>query len=625
MDESKHDAVSFTPKVISSVTVATDWEGPHGTEKRTSRKTLHTLCCTCSIKKLILLLLVLFVCVISLLMTRYLILPVAVDMFVSASTISLINATMSSPTATTIQLTTFVRVDNAGPLSATLSQFNASCGSHNAPFGWMIFPNVDLNGNAPTVVSFTTTLTISDNEGFGRNVVKTMKGERVDWQIRGKTVISLFGLNFDVIMDKTLAMPPTLLEDITAHELEPVSGNNTSGEAVFTAIGSMVSSSVLEIKDFGEADFEIWYDPVNMADTIVPSSILVGFFTMPSFEFERGHNDVPSIIKLVKSDNTTEAAISDMISRWASSKHHQVVIRGPVNHGSPFLNHLSTLPVMIQGGPNLFVGGAMNREHTAVGYNPYTGAPCSILEGKICMRGATVFGRNPFGKKLVLRDMVIDVFFEEQFSWDVDIVGIVSASPRIPLFSSSCKATDMFTRVVSRPGMHAHSPAYDNEYSSDPGMREWQRVRDDTIVMPANGQASMFLPGLPMPGQPEAQVRDGNTGGCFWGIEELDPFDCCYTTVFTAAACYYHTVKGLDFVPVKSRGDVTILIDDWSLSITHEPDDGMFLSFTDDILLFKQNLGPSAAAMGIPIDGLVEELGRVEVSCDGISFPNMPH
>ena len=79
----------------------------------------------------------------------------------------------------------------------------------------------------------------------------------------------------------------------------------------------------------------------------------------------------------------------------------------------------------------------------------------------------------------------------------------------------------------------------------------------DYVTLPPGSSTSFFLPGKPQPGQAAQPARP-----CFLGQPDMDPFDCCFTSSFTAAACYFHRKeKGRRaFIPVDVVGNATFEI-----------------------------------------------------------------
>ena len=57
------------------------------------------------------------------------------------------------------------------------------------------------------------------------------------------------------------------------------------------------------------------------------------------------------------------------------------------------------------------------------------------------------------------------------------------------------------------------------------------------VTSPKTGTFNFFLTATPYPGLAEKTNGVGKGGACIFGIENLDPFDCCLTTIFSAAGC----------------------------------------------------------------------------------------
>jgi hypothetical protein len=101
-----------------------------------------------------------------------------------------------------------------------------------------------------------------------------------------------------------------------------------------------------------------------------------------------------------------------------------------------------------------------------------------------------------------------------------------------------------------------------------------------TLVMPPDKLHSFFLPAEPQPGQ--------STGPPCLDLPGLDPYDCCFTSAFTAAACYSRK-HGLSFFTTRARGNATISIGNFSTSVSLLQS-GVPIVYSQDILTFRRSV-----------------------------------
>ena len=128
-------------------------------------------------------------------MIWYVIIPAVLDMLVGATSINIHNATMSTPTETSMRVSAVVEINNAGappiprrrpfpcltsgpvlgPFGCDVDAFNATV--HGPPeegapsgrtIGWMVVPPFTLKGNGPGVINPSTVMHVTDAAAFNR-------------------------------------------------------------------------------------------------------------------------------------------------------------------------------------------------------------------------------------------------------------------------------------------------------------------------------------------------------------------------------------------------------------------------------------------------------------------------
>ena len=80
------------------------------------------------------------------------IVPAVVQAFVGDTTIRLVHAKISEPTADSMHLLATLEIGNSGPISASLHSFSATLAYDGQDFGTLPFPSVVLQGGGNTLV-----------------------------------------------------------------------------------------------------------------------------------------------------------------------------------------------------------------------------------------------------------------------------------------------------------------------------------------------------------------------------------------------------------------------------------------------------------------------------------------
>jgi len=192
--------------------------------------------------------------------------------------------------------------------------------------------------------------------------------------------------------------------------------------------------------------------------------------------------------------------------------------------------------------------------------------------------------------------------------------------------------------MKSKPGMWAMAPNHDpitqggpssgyavtgypdNDPTTGDDERLAARLSDEVIPLPVGGDAAtgtynFFLAATPYPGLAEKVNEPGKTGPCVLGIDGLDPFDCCMTTIFSAAGCKAQQ-RGHSHINVISRGNATMIVDGMEMIVY--PEVKLPLSYTNDVLNFD--------AVGGTALGNVAQAGFTcsDIRFKGVSEPLYP-
>ena len=211
----------------------------------------------------------------------------------------------------------------------------------------------------------------------------------------------------------------------------------------------------------------------------------------------------------------------------------------------------------------------------------------------------------------MFEDLTFDAFFDMPISYRATIRVHAGGVP-IELKSFECKPSPKFARLRSMAGIWAFAPFHNRSYASAPRAAAAQRLNDSVVTLKGRPiKSAFFLAAEPQPGQAEETNADGAMGPCILGFGRLDPFDCCFTTRFTAAACAYRA-RGDHVIPVTAQGNASLLIDDWKLDSRHFRAQirRVPVGFTDALSDFRVGL----------TDGSIGQELYLGFSCDDFEF-----
>merc|ERR1719265_2029983 len=217
-----------------------------------------------------------------------------------------------------------------------------------------------------------------------------------------------------------------------------------------------------------------------------------------------------------------------------------VTMAGPIKMSEAFLNGLTVQNITMGDAPHPMITFAHGDQSTVVtGFEPTTGKACGVLDSPTCLRGARRVTRDPNEKVGVrISDISMDIrhMTAQQVNYNVEL----TADLLIKKHATCDKAQGWLGRMKSVPGMHA---------GTDPSNQE------AFVDVAANSSAAFFLPVSPIPGNP------GMNGSPCLTIKTLDEYDCCFTTTWTAAACYYFKQPiRQTYLPVTVAGNFTLML-----------------------------------------------------------------
>ncbi|EOD28496.1 hypothetical protein EMIHUDRAFT_434800 [Emiliania huxleyi CCMP1516] len=593
-------------------------------------------------------------------MIWYVIIPAVLDMLVGATSINIHNATMSAPTETSMRVSAVVEINNAGPFGCDVDAFNATV--HGPPeegapsgrtIGWMVVPPFTLKGNGPGVINPSTVMHVTDAAAFNRMAKRMLNGDAVPWRMTGESTVWSMGIPFPLSIDKETTFPPIQLTNYATSNLEMSHGNTTTNQLVIDADVSFYSASPMRLEGFGLLKAELYYDVSGNNPDLSPAERLklagpplraghvkMGECHMYDYTVVQGMNTIKTRIYL-----DANYATGQSLGRWASEFDQTIVSVGPTNI-SPFIDGIWEGANDMPGSSiTLYTATFVTADTLVKGYNPKTGEPCKVWDGGIdsCDRGSTVMGMNPFKREWFIKDIEYETYLEQEYEYsgtfltkvipgqenvEVPFTGGTTVGDlfNIPAVSFSCGRSNVLGRTFSKPGMWAgypnHSPGVGLSYPPDDpnttGVDEnlQARLADAVIPVPpatvaADGTLipsvySFTMPVHPIPG---TSVDRSGDGPCIWGLKNLNPFDCCMTTIFTAAACKA-AESGKKQITVTSSGSAVMIVDGVELNISTSV--RMPVTYTNDVLQFDAIPPDSYGALGHVVDA--------GFGCDDIEF-----
>jgi len=481
---------------------------------------------------------------------RLCILPAAAQSSLNATKLSFQSAVMSEPTETGVRMKANVVIHMAGLSSALgadahIHGFSASLGSGGKMFASCDLPALTASASVPTSWQMDARLRVHDPVHFRSAVLKVMQGESSTWSISAKPQVTSMGMTFNLEMSQDLQIPGISLEQMVTSNIDLVKGSQDSLQT--SATTSFMSPSQLELRNLGKTTFALHVLDESAGQGRIVTGQKIGEVSMEDFSVRRGFNLVDGVGVTLIQSTSSATRIAKLLSDYASGKEQRIVIQGPVLAAAPWLLNVTTQVATMPGLPKPIVrSGVISDYLTIHGHMPNTGKACSLTQGEKCFRGSIVGAANFASRDLTMREMSFDVFTADEINYDVTI----RALDLVPLKTARCSGKHRsVTRLFSTPGMWTFI---------DP-----ERSQDATVTMPStksktDGVTSFFLPAKPMPGQSDGTDCLGKL------LKNEEPYDCCYLTVLTAAACYYRQ-KDLTVIPVSIEGNYTLSVDEFNI------------------------------------------------------------
>ena len=221
--------------------------------------------------------------VLVILLNIYVVLPKVAAMAMRRSTLVVVNATMSNPTQTTVDMHVNVVVHDAGMFPAQVHSFisNMSWGPYE--IGYQVFPAINIKAWQPIPLSIGVKVHVTNATAFGESTVQVLQGNEATFVMRGHAPVTAMGLSLTVPVEQRMTLPPTLLKKMTTTNVDILA--STEDTLTTTSDSGFFSSSILEIHNFGKTVYAL--HPTD-SDGAVLKEVKMGDVMIDNFEVRRG-------------------------------------------------------------------------------------------------------------------------------------------------------------------------------------------------------------------------------------------------------------------------------------------------------------------------------------------------
>jgi hypothetical protein len=237
---------------------------------------------------------------------------------------------------------------------------------------------------------------------MAESLVPAMKGEPSHWDVGGSVDIDVLGfLHASVNLDNAMPLPSLKLDEVNAFNLEPRSGDGSTGEFVSDVQMSFFSTSIMEVSGIGDVTLDYYsLNGVTAGSSDATAARhKVGVVNIPNFGISRGMNRYnATFVGTLYRDPTDPKYNYDTVARifelYSNQQLNAGLVVGPISNSknASYLLNVLTQTFAMSGAPTaLFPAALMDTASAVQGYNPINGEPCAVLsEGgdlKHCLRG----------------------------------------------------------------------------------------------------------------------------------------------------------------------------------------------------------------------------------------------
>eukprot|EP00930_Biecheleria_cincta_P095182 TRINITY_DN87191_c0_g1_i1.p1 TRINITY_DN87191_c0_g1~~TRINITY_DN87191_c0_g1_i1.p1 ORF type:complete len:861 (+),score=94.98 TRINITY_DN87191_c0_g1_i1:86-2668(+) len=475
------------------------------------------------------------------------------------ASIILLRGNISDPRSQSMHVKAHAMLTSGCIANVRVGSFNATLAAGGRAFGWTVFPDVDLTPDGITHIVLDSRVHLTDHAAFAAGTSLISQGRPVEWTIKGSPTLKAPWIHVTVRLNKTFVLPAASLQRLSAANVDIVGGNKSTLH--LTADTSFVSTSILELTSSQRTRFLL--HPLA-ADGSPELGITLGTAFFPGFQMSRGYNMISNVSLFLHKAVDNERSISELIGRWASGLSQSVAICGPADSTSLAPPYMMTQVMQVSGAAQgLIKSGYVSSPHSFLGHDGKTGKACGLPGDRNCLRGAVVVARSVAHATLRLLDLSLDVNTVDNLTYKTVLHELLF--PR----TISCSSGKRLARLQSLPGMWSY---IDQAKSQDASITLL------SVETTANREAhtSFFLPGQPQPGQ---------SSGHHCIAAGIDPMDCCFTTVLSAAACFYRK-QDLSIIPVTFLGNMTMVVGEFQIRIAVSQSEVPF-TYAEDVPNFQ--------------------------------------
>jgi len=465
---------------------------------------------------------------------------------------AVVSATVSDPGQDSLRLRSSVLLHHGFFASSRIGPFRMMVSSGGSDLGWLTVPEVWVTPGEPTLVGIDTQLIVVNATALRASAGRILDGVAEEWHATGSTSVSLIGCTGEVHLSTRVVLPsvPSKLRQVHGARLDIISGSEEQLRMTAEAV-EFFSSSPLDLEGFGRATFVV--HPVR-DDGSVRDDVRLGTLVVPRFKMVQGLNALGDASFEFDKTLATEGHLEALVSDWLSGVDHVVALMLAFNLTGTGIGPIYKAFTLLGQQGSILRSALANKEHSILGHAATTGRRCFLTTGADCLRGSAIVAESVASRNVTLTDVSLDVDLNENLSYSIMLMGPMVGP--IGFKFVRCDKGPRMARMYSSKGMWTHV---------DPS-----RWDDETVMLPRSSQGgramtSFFLPSKPQPGQ-----SDGSR--CFTGaFRDVASNDCCFSTVLPAAACFY-AQKGMDAIPVTVSGNLTIVVDAFSITARVQTD-----------------------------------------------------
>lgn len=396
----------------------------------------------------------------------------------------------------------------------------------------LYMPPLDIKGLGVAQVQVCTDVFVANSWVFANAMEHLAQGNSA-WQVRGNVQLEarLLGgwkKTFDIVLEKQIFIPGSLLYNAEITSMDVLQHTHMRDSIKLTSDTLFYSSSPVELEGFGNLVFDI-RAPSKGLNLEADELARIGQVYFEEFTLRQGSNEYTPRVKLFRTEENKDA-LGAFLSRYLQDEDQVVLLQGPLNPMSPFLNNTLRQVLRITGCGDHRASevSLLDQQLALEGFRP-------SLNSSVVLRGPLTIAHNPLSAAVTHRNITSQIYLEEAISFILDHPG---------LGHHQCNLTDQVAELYSTPGMYKDHPEWPPEVS-----------------FAAKGRRSVFLPARPLPGQSIGPK-------CTYAGEPVaNGADCCFAALNIAAACRAQAL-GAQFFNTKFYTSYQLYIGDFGVPVT---------------------------------------------------------